>query len=133
MLTQESDYFAKCILNKPKKLNALDNEMVKKIYDQVPVWNKNKTKLVWFEGAGPKAFSAGSDIMVFYNAYQKNQKDVFDYVNRDEYTLDYDLATMKPFQISIFDGIVMGGGAGIAMNSRFKIATEKSMFAMPGK
>jgi 3-hydroxyisobutyryl-CoA hydrolase len=38
---------------------------------------------------------------------------------------------MKPIQISILDGIVMGGGVGISMHSPLKIATEKSVFAMP--
>ena len=38
---------------------------------------------------------------------------------------------MKSLQISNWDGIVMGGGVGISIFSPFKIATEKSMFAMP--
>ena len=39
---------------------------------------------------------------------------------------------MKPTQISVLDGIVMGGGVGISIHSPIKIATEKSVFAMPG-
>jgi len=39
---------------------------------------------------------------------------------------------MKPLQISVFDGIVMGGGAGISIYSKIKIATETTVFAMPG-
>jgi hypothetical protein len=30
------------------------------------------------------------------------------------------------------DGIVMGGGVGISVHSPIKIATENSVFAMPG-
>jgi hypothetical protein len=39
---------------------------------------------------------------------------------------------MKPVQISVFDGIVMGGGVGISIYSKIKIATESTVFAMPG-
>ena len=45
--------------------------------------------------------------------------------------MDYNLSKMKSLQIANWDGIVMGGGVGISVFSPFKIATEKSMFAMP--
>ena len=38
---------------------------------------------------------------------------------------------MKPVQISCWDGIVMGGGVGISIHSPIRIATEKTVFAMP--
>lgn len=31
------------------------------------------------------------------------------------------------------DGIIMGGGVGISVHAPIKIATENSVFAMPGK
>lgn len=40
---------------------------------------------------------------------------------------------MKPIQVAFWDGIVMGGGVGLSINAPIKIATEHSMFAMPGK
>ncbi len=39
---------------------------------------------------------------------------------------------MKPIQISIWNGIVMGGGVGVSINSPIRIATDNTMFAMPG-
>jgi 3-hydroxyisobutyryl-CoA hydrolase len=51
---------------------------------------------------------------------------------RDEYTTDYALATMKPILVALMDGIVMGGGVGVSINAPIRIATETSMFAMPG-
>lgn len=38
---------------------------------------------------------------------------------------------MKSLQIANWDGIVMGGGIGISINAPFRIATEKTMLAMP--
>ena len=46
--------------------------------------------------------------------------------------MDYEISAMKPIQISVLDGIVMGGGVGISANSQIKIATENATFAMPG-
>ena len=34
-------------------------------------------------------------------------------------------------QISLWDGFVMGGGVGLSMGSKYKIVTEKTIFAMP--
>ena len=40
---------------------------------------------------------------------------------------------MKPTLIVLWDGIVMGGGVGASIHAPIKIATEKCLFAMPGK
>ncbi|KAH9788904.1 3-hydroxyisobutyryl-CoA hydrolase 1 [Citrus sinensis] len=34
-------------------------------------------------------------------------------------------------KVSILNGIVMGGGAGVSIHGRFRVATENSVFAMP--
>jgi enoyl-CoA hydratase/carnithine racemase len=39
---------------------------------------------------------------------------------------------MIPNSIYFYDGIVMGSGVGISIFGKFKIATENSIFAMPG-
>lgn len=83
-------------------------------------------------GNGEKAFSAGGDIRSVYDAYKKDSKsNVPSSFFRKEYVTDYGLARMRPIQISIFDGITMGGGAGISIHSPIRIATERSLFAMP--
>ncbi|KAE8650279.1 hypothetical protein Csa_010883 [Cucumis sativus] len=53
------------------------------------------------------------------------------YFFRKEFTLNYLLATFSKPQVSLLDGIVMGGGAGVSIHGRFRVATEKSVFAMP--
>ncbi|XP_029148863.2 probable 3-hydroxyisobutyryl-CoA hydrolase 2 [Arachis hypogaea] len=34
-------------------------------------------------------------------------------------------------KVSVINGVVMGGGAGLSMNTTFRIVTEKAVFAMP--
>ena len=48
-----------------------------------------------------------------------------------EYILDYSLTQMKPKQISIWNGIVMGGGVGVSVHAPIRVATDNTVFAMP--
>ncbi len=41
------------------------------------------------------------------------------------YSLVYEIAQLARPYISLLDGVVMGGGAGISVNGRFRVATEK--------
>ena len=48
-----------------------------------------------------------------------------------EYLLDYSLTQMKPKQISIWNGIVMGGGVGVSVHAPIRVATDNTVYAMP--
>lgn len=51
---------------------------------------------------------------------------------RTEYLLNSFLGSMKRAAVvSILDGIVMGGGVGLSIHGRWRVATENSVFAMP--
>lgn len=50
---------------------------------------------------------------------------------REEYEMNYLLANSPIPQISFWDGIVMGGGVGVSIFGKVRIATEKTLFAMP--
>ncbi|GAV69924.1 ECH domain-containing protein/ECH_C domain-containing protein, partial [Cephalotus follicularis] len=51
--------------------------------------------------------------------------------HKKQFTLDYLVATYEKPLVSIMNGIVMGGGAGISMQGTFRIVTETTTFAMP--
>ena len=38
---------------------------------------------------------------------------------------------MKPTQISVWNGIVMGGGVGISVHAPIRVATDNTVYAMP--
>eukprot|EP00249_Psilotum_nudum_P019855 c27449_g1_i3 orf=795-2246(-) len=48
-----------------------------------------------------------------------------------EYNMNYILGTYRKSHVALLDGIVMGGGNGISMHGNFRVATEKTVFAMP--
>jgi enoyl-CoA hydratase/carnithine racemase len=85
---------------------------------------------VLVRGAGEKAFCAGGDIRAIYESYQNA-----DSLHRDffvtEYPLDYLMHSFPKPYIALIDGIVMGGGMGIAQGSRMRIVGERTRMAMP--
>lgn len=122
-------------MNKPKALNALDLPMIRAITGKVDGWTQSGVKAVWICGAGGKAFCAGGDVRSLYDAKIGGKAEdqwILNSFFREEFTLDYNLSKMAPTQIAVMDGFVMGGGVGISVHAPIRIATENSVFAMPG-
>ena len=122
-------------LNNIKTLNSLDMDMIHLLWEQLTEWHKNPSKVprvVFMRGAGEKAFCAGGDIKSIYDGgvNEINPNVPKEFFAR-EYIVDYALTQMKPVQISVWNGIVMGGGVGVSVHSPIRIATEKTVFAMP--
>ncbi len=125
------------ILNRPQTLNALSLEMIRIIGMALKNWEKdNEVKAVAIVGAGDRAFCAGGDIKAAYYAgmdVRRGQTDervpvVF---FAEEYMLNRAMHHYKKPVIALMNGIVMGGGYGLAAQCRFRVACEKSLFAMP--
>jgi len=49
----------------------------------------------------------------------------------EEYQLDYLVGRLNIPYVAIMNGITMGGGVGISVNGQYRVATEKTVFAMP--
>ncbi|MBX7146775.1 MAG: enoyl-CoA hydratase/isomerase family protein [Alphaproteobacteria bacterium] len=118
-------------LNRPKALNALNHSMIKPIQDYLNQWAHDKNiAVVLFKGAGDRAFCAGGDIKSIYEARDTNPKLLKDFYS-DEYKLNRTIHLYpKPF-IALINGITMGGGAGLSIHGHFRVAGEKTIFAMP--
>lgn len=119
-------------LNRPKVLNALSARQYHDLTERLSAWEGDeRIKLVLLEGEGERAFCAGGDIRMVWDARARGDhafnRDIF----RTEYRLNRRIhAYPKPY-VSILDGIVMGGGAGLSINGRWRVATERTQFAMP--
>ncbi|KAL7126002.1 hypothetical protein ABFS83_14G155300 [Erythranthe nasuta] len=118
-------------MNRPKQLNALSAAMVSRLLDLfLACAGDSSVKLIILKGKG-RAFCAGGDVAaVVHDINQGNWKRGADYF-RKEFTMNYVMATYSKPQVSILNGIVMGGGGGASIHGRFRIATENSLFAMP--
>ncbi|KAM6268454.1 3-hydroxyisobutyryl-CoA hydrolase, mitochondrial isoform 2-T2 [Porphyrio hochstetteri] len=118
-------------LNRPKALNALNISMIQQIYPQIKTWEQDpETFLIIIKGTGGKAFCAGGDIRAITEAGKAGDRLAQDFF-REEYMLNNAIGTCKKPYVALIDGITMGGGVGLSVHGHFRVATEKTLFAMP--
>lgn len=118
-------------LNRPNVLNALNLSMIRKIYPQMLEWEKdNSMKMVIMKAAGGKAFCAGGDIRAVVEA-GKIKDPLSENFFKEEYYLNHKIGNYKIPYVAFIDGITMGGGVGLSVHGMFRVATEKTLFAMP--
>jgi 3-hydroxyisobutyryl-CoA hydrolase len=121
-------------LNRPRKLNALNASMIRKIAPRLVEWEKSDlTNVVVMKGAGERAFCAGGDVKSLSDQNKtgpEGQKASSDYFGL-EYKIDHYIATYKKPYIAFMDGFTMGGGVGLSIHAPFRVATERTVFAMP--
>ncbi|KAG5626800.1 hypothetical protein H5410_012018 [Solanum commersonii] len=131
VLVEERGSVRTFILNRPKLLNALSFQMISRLTELFYASDEDSNvKMIILKGHG-RAFCAGGDLSTpFHIICQGNWQLGANYL-REQYTLIYMIATYRKPQVSILNGIVMGGGAGVSIHGRFRVATEKSVFAMP--
>ncbi|XP_031434056.1 3-hydroxyisobutyryl-CoA hydrolase, mitochondrial [Clupea harengus] len=97
----------------------------------VQKWEKDsKIDLVIIKGAGGKAFCAGGDIRAVTEAGKAGDPLAQDFF-KEEYILNNTIGTYEKPYVALIDGITMGGGVGLSVHGRFRVATEKTLFAMP--
>ncbi|CAO1599092.1 3-hydroxyisobutyryl-CoA hydrolase [Xanthoria calcicola] len=122
-------------LNRPKKYNALNGSMIRKIIPRLKEYQKSAlASIIIIGGAGPKAFCAGGDVSQLAKDIAENgetgQATSKSYFGL-EYKLDHLIATYPKPYIAYLDGITMGGGVGLSVHAPIRIATENTNFAMP--
>ncbi|CAL8106406.1 unnamed protein product [Orchesella dallaii] len=117
-------------LNRPRALNALNLSMVKKIYQKLREWESSSMQFVLIKGAGDKAFCAGGDIRAVTES-AKAGTTLYQEFFKEEYQVNNLIGTLRIPYIALIDGITMGGGVGLSVHGLFRVATEKTLFAMP--
>lgn len=116
-------------INRPQKLNALNQEVLSELAEALEFAKNNKEiKAILITGAGEKAFIAGADISEFrdYKATEgkklatTGQTKVFDVIENFP----------KPI-IAAINGFALGGGLELAMTCHIRIASENAKFGLP--
>ncbi len=118
-------------LNRPAALNALSFEMLGELAAMLRACADDPAiYAVLIQGAGEKAFCAGGDLRAIYRSYQDGEP-LHERFFEDEYRLDYFLHRYPKPYVAVMDGIVMGGGMGIAQGAGLRIVGERTRMAMP--
>jgi enoyl-CoA hydratase/carnithine racemase len=118
-------------LNRPKALNALTRDMCLAIKAQLDAWrDDDEIQRVVIKAAGDRAFCAGGDIRSLYESGKAGTSYARDFY-RDEYILNATIRHYPKPYIAMLRGIVMGGGVGVSVHGRYRVADESTVFAMP--
>ena len=118
-------------LNRAKALHALTLGMCREINAALQAWKADPAiAAVIIDHAGERGFCAGGDIRLLYENLRSGGSGVLDFF-RTEYRMNHLLFSFAKPIVCFMDGIVMGGGAGLAMPCRYRVATEATVFAMP--
>ena len=131
VLTRVEKGVGRITLNRPKALHALTTAMCEVMVAALLAWRDDPAvSLVMIDHAGERGFCAGGDIRMLQESGQGDGSAAraFFFI---EYRLNALLESYPKTTLCVMDGIVMGGGVGLAMPCRFRVATERTTFAMP--
>ena len=118
-------------LNRPKALNALTYAMCEKITELLLEWQgKPEIGAVLIDGMGDRAFCAGGDVILLHDSGKAGDTHAEEFW-RIEYALNELIHCYSKPYISLIDGFVMGGGVGLSVHGKYRIAGDATIFAMP--
>ncbi len=119
-------------LNRPKAIHALTAGMDHAMTDALLGWRDDAAvQVVLLDHAEGRGFCSGGDINLLRHSALNDGGVSGRRFFYEEYQLNHLIfAYPKPF-VSFMDGITMGGGVGIALPARYRVATENTRFAMP--
>jgi len=131
VLVRVEGFAGRITLNRPRALNALNADMCLAISDALLAWrDDDRVGSVLIDGAGDRAFCAGGDIRVVAESGKTDGAEARRFFHA-EYRMNELLFRYPKPVVAIMDGITMGGGVGISMPARYRIATERTVWAMP--
>lgn len=117
------------IINRPKKLNALNKETINELHDAISTADSDKhTKVIIITGSGEKAFVAGADISEFADFSAAQGKDLAAKGHAALFDFIENLSTPV---IAAVNGFALGGGLELAMACHFRVASSNAKLGLP--
>lgn len=135
LLSESGRSLVAITLNRKHALNALSTDMIRNLMNTLSACESNaEIRGVLIESSSPKAFCAGGDIRFLHDARRTERYAKLRRFFTEEYRLNHLIHRYSKPYIALLDGVVMGGGMGIAQSSsafRLRIVTERTRMAMP--
>jgi enoyl-CoA hydratase len=117
-------------LDRPQALNALTHGMINAIAASLRAWADDADiACVAVRGEG-RAFCAGGDIRAVQQATMAGSGEGAALLH-DEYRMNALIGAYPKPYVALLHGIVMGGGAGVSVHGRYRLADDSLVFAMP--
>lgn len=132
VLTSRSGKTGVITLNRPEAINALDMGMIRGVAAAFADFSADASvEAIILEGAGTRGFCAGGDVRAVRQAVLDGDMAAADGFFEEEYALNAAIAESRKPVVALTDGVVMGGGIGLAGHAQYRIATDRVKFAMP--
>ena len=130
VLVQRDGVIATVVLNRPKKLNALNHATWLRLREVMHRLDADDTlRCVVLRGAGGKAFAAGADISEFAE-HRKNVAEAKRY-GEAEHNGVMAVAECRHPTVALIQGACVGGGLEIASACDIRISGRSSRFGVP--
>jgi len=127
LLTSLEDNILTVTVNRPDKLNAIDEAVMRELGEVMQeIYSNPEIRSAIITGAGPKAFVAGADISEFSGgredgtAMSKKGQDIFSGIE----------TSPKPV-VAAVNGFALGAGCELAMSCHFRVASSNAKFGQP--
>jgi enoyl-CoA hydratase len=129
ILIEKNNNIARIIINRPKKLNALNKETIDELHEAISeLESDEQIRVIILTGSGDKAFVAGADISEFAGfdisqgaeLSRKGQNNLFNFIEN--------LSTPV---IAAINGFALGGGLELAMACHFRVASDNAKMGLP--
>ncbi|HWL18231.1 MAG TPA: enoyl-CoA hydratase/isomerase family protein [Bradyrhizobium sp.] len=131
VLIEQAGSLGRIRLNRPKALNSLTLDMVRRIADALDQFEADpRIAAVLITGAGERGLCAGGDIRALYESGRAGTT-LGETFWREEYVLNARIKNFPKPYIAIMDGITMGGGVGLSAHGSHRIVTDRTRLAMP--
>jgi enoyl-CoA hydratase len=119
-------------LARPAALNALTTEMVAAIDAALTGFEADPAvRALVLRSSTSRAFCAGGDMRRIRECCLAGDFTAAERFFATEFALNRRLAGLERPIVALVDGICMGGGLGLSVHGRFRVATEHAVFAMP--
>lgn len=128
VLLEKEDRVAILSINRPKALNALNNDTLLEIRSAITDIKEDAgIDVVIITGAGDKAFVAGADIS-FMQPLSAVEGRAFGALGQEVFRM---IEAMEKPVIAAVNGFALGGGCELAMCCDFRVASTKAKFGQP--
>src|SRR6185295_10580649 len=112
-------------------IHALNTGMCAAISEALEAWrNDPAVEIVLLDHAEGRGFCAGGDIRMIAESGAGDGQAARHFFHT-EYRMNHRLFTYAKPVVAFMDGITMGGGVGISQPANYRIATERTVYAMP--
>lgn len=127
ILLEKEDKIAVLTINRPKAMNALNNDTISEIIDAAAAISADAEVDVLIITGADKAFVAGADIAFMQNLTAMEAR-AFGALGQKAFRM---IESMEKPVIAAVNGFALGGGCELAMCCDFRIASTKAKFGQP--